>query len=921
MSARGNPRIVSVAKSCYILLLHAYPDAFRRRFGRQMSDVFEDRCRALWRERGPVAVAVLLIAAVGEVVFNGSSERISLWRGRFGTPATATGIEPGQKRVGGLLESVSQDVRFAFRTMRKRPGFTAVALFSLAVGIGANTAIFSVVNAVLIRDTPIHEPETLVNIYRDRAGRQFGELNYPDYVEVQEKTAGVLSQLEGYQVVLTQRDMGEEVEVLMGELVTGGYFGMLGVGAHLGRPLLPEDHVAPGAHPVVVLGFDYWQREFGADRAIVGASLHLAGRDYVVVGVAPRDFAGSFRGVRPAFFAPIMMMGELMPMEEFPLASRGWNAFLPVGRLAPGATLPELRDLLAGTSGYLQETFPRVWQQGDSLVAVPAQEVLFNPGVDRMVRSVNVLALGSVALVLLIACANVASLLLTKAVHRRNEVALRVAMGAARGRLVRQFLTESMLLGLFGGTSGLLLAAWSLHLAESLPGYLSIPVGLDLSIDWTVLGFTALVSLACGAVVGLLPAMQAARRDVAPILKCDSAQAGRPKTVALSRILVSGQMAVSAMLLVFAGLFIRSFGATRLVDPGFGYEPTAFLSFIVPSPRYSDEEGLELVTSLLDQVRAVPGVRRAGAISNPHLNTLNQMIIDVTVQGVPPPPGRAAHSVDFTSVDSGFFAAAGIPLLAGRNFGQEDRAGGTPVAIINNAMAQQFWPDESPLGRTIHLDAPGFEDPTVIGVARTAKIRNLEEDPRPFIYLPYAQEFNSWVTVLAPTRGDPAATVRELHRLLRTTHPDVIVSKSATLAEHIGILHIARRLAAGLSSALAGLALFLAAVGIWGVVSFAVVSRTREVGIRMALGSEPRGAVALMVWGGMRVVLLGGGVGLAGSLLVSRGLSRFLFGVSALDPLTFSAGLLVLIVTGALAAYVPARRASRVDPVTALHAE
>ncbi|UCC71674.1 MAG: ABC transporter permease [Gemmatimonadota bacterium] len=819
------------------------------------------------------------------------------------------------------MHSLVRDTRFALRMLRKNPAFTAVALISLAVGIGANTAIFSVVHAVLLRDRPYQAPETLVNIYRDRAEGQFDALNYPDYRELQEQSSGVLSELEGYQYVFTQRDMGEEVDVLVGELVTGGYFSMLGVGAHIGRPLLPQDHLAPGAHPVVVLGFEYWGRAFASDPAVVGASLRLAGRDYAVVGVAPPDFAGSVRGAQPDFFAPIMMVGQLMPLQENPLASRGWNSFSPVGRLAPGAALPELRGSLARVSEYLQESFPGVWQVGDSLVAVPAQDVVVNPGVDRMVRSVNFLALGAVALVLLIACANVASLLLARAVDRRKEVALRQAMGAARGRLVRQLLTESALLGFLGGACGLLLAAWALGLAESLNRSFAIPLGLDLSIDWTVLGFTALVSLATGALVGLVPALQATRPDVAEILKTESAQAGRPRTVALSRILVAGQMAVSAVLLVFAGLFIRSFGATRLVDPGFGYEPTAFLSFMVPSQRYSDEEGLRLITSFLEDVRRVPGVTRAGAISNPHLNTLNRMIIDVRVEGVPPPPGRSAHSVDFTSVEPGFFAAAGIPLLEGRNFREEDRRDGTPVAIINEAMARRFWPGESPLGRTIHLDTPGFPDPMVIGVARTAKIRSLEEDPRPFIYFPFAQEFNYWVTVLATTQGDPAATAQALHRLLRTTYPDVIVTNSTTLADHIGIMHIARRLSALLSSVCAGLALFLAAVGLWGVVSFAVALRTREMGIRLALGSEPRGVVALMLRGGMRLVVLGGGVGLAGALLVSRGLSRFLFGVSALDPLTFCAGILVLLFTGALAAYVPARRASQADPLRALRAE
>jgi predicted permease len=819
------------------------------------------------------------------------------------------------------MYTLLQDIRFALRMLRKNPGFTAVALVSLAVGIGANTTIFSVVNAILLKDRPFQAPETLVSIYRDRNEGLFEWMNYPDYLELKEQTSGVLTELEGYQYVFAQRDVGEGVDVLVGELVTGGYFGMLGVGAHIGRPILAEDHVASGAHPVVVLGYEYWRRAFGSDPAVLGTSFHLSGRDYTIVGVSSQDFAGSVRGVRPAFFAPIMMLGQLMPLEVDPIASRGSNSFNPVGRLAPGAVLPELQGALASVSEYLQQSFPGVWPEGDRLVAVPTLEVVFNPGVDRIVRSVNFLALGSVALVLLIACANVASLLLGKAVDRRKEVALRLSMGAARGRLVRQLLTESVLLGLLGGVCGLLLTPWILRMAESLTQTFLVPVGLDLGIDWTVLGFTALVSLATGAAVGLVPALQATRTDVAPILKSDSAGAGRPKTVALSRMLVAGQMAVCAMLLVFAGLFIRSFDATRVVDPGFGYEPTALLSFMAPAGRYSNQEGLELMTSFLDQARTVPGVTQAGAISNPHLNTLNRMIIDVTVEGVPPPPGRSAHSVDFTSVDSSFFAAAGIPLLEGRNFGAQDRADGLPVAIINEAMAQQFWPGESPLGRTIHLHSPGFDDPMVIGVARTAKIRSLEEQPRPFIYLPFAQEFNSWITVLATTRADPPATARELHRLLRTTYPEVVVTRSTSLAEHIGIMHVARRLSAILSSVLAGLGLFLAAVGLWGVVSFAVALRTREMGIRIALGSNPGGVVALMVRGGMRLVLIGGAIGLAGALLISRGLSRFLFGVSALDPLTFSAGIVVLLIAGALAAYVPARRASHADPVRALRAE
>ena len=284
------------------------------------------------------------------------------------------------------MHTLLQDTRFAVRMLGKNPGFTAVALVSLAVGIGANTTIFSIVNAILLRDRPFKAPETLVNIYRDRHEGRFEWMNYPDYLELKEQTSGVLSELEGFQYVFTQRDVGDAVDVLVGELVTGGYFSMLGVGTHIGRPILPEDHVAPGAHPVVVLGYEYWRRAFGSDPTAVGASLHLAGRDYTIVGVASRDFAGSVRGIEPSFFAPIMMLGQLMPLEENPIASRGSNSFNPVGRLAPGATLPELQGALASFSKYLQQSYPGVWPEGDRLVAVPTQEVLFNPGVDQMVR-------------------------------------------------------------------------------------------------------------------------------------------------------------------------------------------------------------------------------------------------------------------------------------------------------------------------------------------------------------------------------------------------------------------------------------------------------------------------------------------------------------------------------------------------------
>jgi predicted permease len=589
-----------------------------------------------------------------------------------------------------------------------------------------------------------------------------------------------------------------------------------------------------------------------------------------------------------------------------------------VGRLSPGATLTQVRVALARISSDLRERLPEVWQAGDSLQAVPTGEVAFNPGVDRAVVSANMLALGLVGLVLLIACANLASFLLARALGRRREVALRIALGATRGRLLRQLLTETLFLAVLGGLAGLPLALWILDLGMSFTLPLPFPLWLDFSFDWRVLGFTLVTALSAGVLVGLIPALQATRPEIAPTLQNESTGSRSSSVLTLSRVLVAGQMAVCVILLVASGLFIRSFDASRLLDPGFGREPTALLSFMIPSGDYGPDEARAHMGSFLEEVRAIPGVLRAGAISNIHLNTVNSMLLDVNVDGVPPPQGRSVHEVDFTSVGEEFFAAAGIPLLAGRNFDERDHLESVPVAIVNEAMAERFWPGESPLGRTIRVEVPGFPDVTVVGVVATAKIRTLGESPRPFIYLPYNQEYNAWVTILAVTRGDPAGLARELYRRLRERHRDFIVTGSRTLEEHIGVMLVLRRLSAALSSVFALVAMGLAVMGLYGVVSHAVARRGREVGIRMSLGASPGSVVALQLRDGMRLVGVGGVLGLMAAAGVARGLAGFLYGVSALDPVTFGAVILLLATVASVGAYVPARRSCRVNPVDVL---
>lgn len=825
----------------------------------------------------------------------------------------ARGVKP--------LEDLAADFRFTLRTLGKSPGFTAVALLSLALGIGANTAIFGMVNALLIRDLPFEAPEELVNLYRDRAQGSFDPMSYPDYLAVEEGTREIFRELGGYQYALVHREVGTGQVTLVAEMVTGNYLPLLGVHAALGRTLLPEDHLDPGGHPVVFLSHRYWREAFGADPGVLGSSLRLSGRDYTVVGVAPAEFLGSNRGIAADLFAPIMMVGELMPLEGNPLESRGSNAFFPVGRLRAGTSIGQLEGALGNVSSGFRSAFPEIWQTQEHLVAVPTRGVVFNPAADRLVRSANVFGMVLVGLVLLIACANLASFLLARGVDRRKEMAVRLGLGATRGRLFRQLITETVVLGVLGGGLGFLLGSWLLDLSMGLSLPVPMPLGLDLSPDWRVAGFTLALALGAGGVVGLFPALQVTRPDLASTLKeADRPGAGRGALV-VSRILVAGQMAVSVTLLVAAGLLFRSFDATRLVDPGFGREPTALVSFMIPSADYSEEEGRALISAFREEVLSFPVVTRVGVISNIHLNTVNRMMLEVNVEGVSAPEGRSAHQVDFTSVDGGFFAAAGISLLEGRTFDDSDRPESPPVAIVNEAMAEHFWPNQSAVGRTIRVEIPGWADPTVVGVVSTAKIRSLAEPPTPFIYLPYGQEYNAWVSVLAVTPGDPRALAADLYALLRRRYPDAIVTNTTTLEEHVGIMLILRRLSAVASVFFALVALGLAVMGLYGVVSYAVARGSREMAIRLSLGAEPASVVALQLRRGMVLVGVGGALGLLGAWMVARGMSGLLFGVSPRDPVTFVGVAVLLTGVALMAAYIPARRASRVNPVVSLKAE
>jgi predicted permease len=704
-------------------------------------------------------------------------------------------------------------------------------------------------------------------------------------------------------------------------MVTGNYFPTLGIEAELGRTILPEDDVAPGAHPVVMLGHGHWLKSFGGDPGVIGRETRIGGRPYTIIGVAPADYEGHFRGLAPAFFLPRMMLNEVSPAHYDQLEARGDHGTFVKGRLRPGVTLARAQTAADAVAERLRESAIEDWDPQARFLFVPTSDVILYPPFDRFVRAAAWLLMVVVGLVLLMACVNLASFLLARAIDRRKEVALRIALGASRGRLVGQLLTETLLLAFCGGIAGVALGQGLLAvlLGADLP--LPLPLTLDLSLDATVLGFSLLLSALAGLLLGLAPALQTTNPNVSVTIKDETAGVGRSGGFTLRNALVVIQVATSMILLVGAGLFLRSFQRIQTVDPGFGREPSAILTVMLPGTRYSDEEGTRFEKRLEERLLQVPGVTAVGVTSNLHLNTLNTQNMSVNVDGIEPPEGRDSHMVDRATVSAGFFGAAGVRILRGRNFEENDLPDSPPVAIVNQAFVEKFWPGQDALGRMIRRPDEGDEDLMVVGVAATAKIRSLGEAPRPFVYVPFSQRYTSFLTVVVKTAADPERTAIDVLAAARELDPQLWVWESKTMARHLGIVLLPARLSALLLSAFAAVALALASIGLYGIVSYSVSQRSREVGIRMSLGADGGSVVGMLLGSGLKLVGVGAAAGILASFAATPVLASLLFGIRPTDVVSFVGMPLLLIAIATLSAYIPARRASRVDPVRALRAE
>ncbi|MCA1627993.1 MAG: ABC transporter permease [Acidobacteria bacterium] len=811
------------------------------------------------------------------------------------------------------MPTLWQDVRYAARMLRANLAFTAVAILSLAIGIGANTTIFSLVNAVLLRPLPgVARVEQLVDVHATaQDGSSYHVFSYPDYEYLRDRS-DLFDGLTAYGQIPVDLNAGDRAERIAGLLVTGNYFDVLGTRAARGRLLTPEDDRTPGAHPVAVISHRLWQQRFAGDMNIIGKTATLNGHVFSIIGVAPEGFTGTWVGLTNDVWLPVLMQREVSPRDSLGRQT-GWLQLS--GRLKEGVGMEAAQAQLSVLAQQLAAQFPET-NRGEGVDVQPMSRV---PGeVQGAVFGFLGMLTVVVGLVLLIACANVAGMSLARAVARRKEIAIRLALGAPRGRIVRQLLTESMLLFVIGGIAGALVAVWTtdLLLAFTPP---DVPLTLNLNLDARVLAYTLIVSLATGIIFGLAPALQATKADVLPALKEDGASEGLARRSRLRSWFVVGQIAVSLVLLIAAGLFFRSLRNAALIDPGFNPEGVQVVTFDLATRGYDETRGREFYRQLTERVRALPGVEAASLASLVPLGGQNRMN-GISVEGHTPPNGAKAFYVNSNTIDADYLPTLQIPLRQGRNFNASDVEGAARTALVNETFARRFFNGDAVGGRFGFGAAPATPV-EIVGVVADGKYETLGETARPAIFLPFAQNYSPGMTLQVRTGGDAGALMNAIRREANVLDKDLPFLNAMPMTERIGFSLIPLRLAASVVGVLGCLGLLLAGIGVHGVIAYSVAQRTRELGIRRALGAQDSDVLRLVVSQGLRLTALGVALGLLGAFALTRFLSNLLYGIGALDPIVFVGVPLLLALVALIACYIPARRAMKVDPMVALRYE
>jgi len=814
-----------------------------------------------------------------------------------------------------------QDAKYAIRVLMKNPGFTVVAIITLALGIGANTAIFSMMDSFLLRPLPVMDPAQItVLAFQQKNGPLQNQFSIPEYRDVKSQTSDVFSDLLGFQWGMDGLKVNGKPDRIMTNYVSGNFFSGLGIKPLLGRFILPSEGENPGADPVMVLGYTYWRSHFNSDPSVVGKQVTLNGSPITVVGVAPEGFFGVYPILDAQGYLPLGMATNEGNPADF-MENRGNRNFGVLGRLREGVDLKQANAALSVVGQRIAQQHPK--EDSDlSLQVFPELRSRPQPDPNNTMLIISGLFLGLAAMVLLLACVNVANILLVRATVREREMAIRAALGAARGRLIRQLLTESILLAVAGGVAGILLGWQASAALSSMNLQTDLPIHMDFGLDWRVFAFAFAAALLTGVIVGLAPAYRASRGNLAGILH----QGGRGVVGGKNRlrsVLVVAQVAGSLMLLIIAGLFMRSLGAAQRTNLGFDPSHVLTLAMDPQEIAYNETQGREFYKNLLDRLRALPGIESVSTSSSVpmgYINSADTLIID----GYQPPPGQPAPFAFESAITPDYLQTMGIPLLRGRSFTTADSENTQFVAIVNQAMAKQYWPGQDPIGRQFRMGGDSKHSIQVAGIARDSRFNGITRPIGAYFFVPFAQHYaaNSLEILEVKTAAAPSTMIPAVEQVIQALAPDLPVFDVKTMSEALNTLNgmLIFQIGAVLAASLGILGLILAIVGVYGVVSFAASQRTHEIGVRMALGARPLDILKMVFGQGFAIVSVGLLVGLAAAYGAGRLIGGFLT-VSPTDPVTYITVPATLLFVALTACYIPARRAMRVDPMVALHYE
>jgi predicted permease len=818
-----------------------------------------------------------------------------------------------------------KDIQYAFRTLTKNPGFAIIGIVTLALGMAVNTTVFSVVNGLILRPLPVPHPEQVTALSLQQAGDSTAQnFSYQDYLDLRNQPES-FSDVFGYRVSLVGIAVDGKGDHAIISRVTGNYFSALGISPALGRLILPTEGQSMGADPILVLGYSYWQKRFGGDPNIVGKKVQVNDTILTVIGVAPEEFHGTYAflnmdGYAP-FSAPVGEGGqEALEKDWTQRSSRFMNL---MGRLKPGASLQQARATMAVAAQRVAQQHPET-EKGISILITPEKLARFGPDPDNQIPLVAAAFMILASLVLFVACFNIANVLLVRATVRQREMAIRAALGAGRGRLVRQHITESLLLALFGGCAGLVLANWATGTISSMPLGTTLPIQIDFHPDARVFLYALAAVLLTGIIVGIMPGLRIARTDVNSILH----EGGRgssdgPRRHLARNSLVVAQVTGSMVLLIVAGLFVRSLGKAQNIPLGINTSHILNLSLDVKQIGYSEVHGREFYRELDSRLNALPGVI---AVAEGYSIPMGYISADenVTIAGHPIEAGKQPPNVLYNRVSPNYFDTLQIPLLQGRTFTFADNEKAPGVAVITQAMAKKFWPSEEAIGKHFRMEGSGAKDLEVIGVLQDGKYRSLTEDPPlPFFYVPFSQNYDGFRVIHVKTSAAPESVAPQVQEQVRALAPNLPIAEMQTMTQAMQGINgfFLFRFGAQLSSVMGFLGLILAVIGIYSVVSYAAARRTQEIGIRIALGASRAIILKMVLKQGLAVVGIGLVIGLGVALAGTRLLADLFVGIKPTDPLTFAGVAILLAGVALLACWIPAHRATRVDPLIALRHE